>query len=81
MKKGIITVFGIIIVLILAGIVFNVVTDGSLLSSIVTGVAAPINSAWKSISGSDTDLIKTDEIESSFNDQEDKGMQDLFGTE
>lgn len=62
MKKTIVTVFTIIIVLVVMGILVNIVTGGSFFRTIGTAVAEPINNAWKSVSGSDKNLIDVDTI-------------------
>lgn len=62
MKKTILTVFGIIIVLVIALIAVNIATNGSVWKTIGNAVAEPINKAWKSISSSDSNLIEVDTI-------------------
>lgn len=62
MKKTILTVFGIIIVLVIALIAVNIATNGSVWKTIGGAVAAPINKAWQSVSGSDSNLIEIDTI-------------------
>jgi len=78
MKKTIITVFGVIITLVLAIMVFNILTGGGLVASIATAVSDPINKAWKKIAGNGSnDLIDT----TKFNNVNDSGVSvgDMIG--
>jgi len=60
MKKTIITVFGVIITLVLAIMVFNILTGGGLVKSVAQAVADPINKAWHKVAGSNaSNLINT----------------------
>ena len=64
MKKTIITVFGVIITLVLAIMIFNILTGGGLVKSVATAVAGPINTAWTKIAGSNAaPLINTTILE------------------
>ena len=62
MKKTILTVFGIIIVLVIALIAVNIATNGSVWRTVGNAVAEPINNAWKSISSSNSNLIEVNTI-------------------
>ena len=62
MKKTIVTVFAVIIVLVVMGIVTNIVTNGAFFYNITNAVAEPINDAWKGVTGGTTNLINPDDI-------------------
>ena len=82
MKKTIITVFGVIITLVLAIMVFNLLTGGGLVQSVAAAVADPINKAWQKISGNNSaELINTNVVNSN-NSYETGGMGagDLLGS-
>ena len=51
MKKTIVTVFSIIIVLVVMGIITNIVTSGAFFKSVISAVAKPINTAWQKVTG------------------------------
>ena len=81
MKKTILTVFGIIIVLVIALIAVNIATNGSVWQTVGNAVATPINDAWKSISGSDANLIEVNNIieQSHINTDGSNNVSDLIG--
>lgn len=62
MKKTIVTVFAVIIVLVVMGIVTNIVTNGAFFYNIANAVSEPINDAWKGVTGGDTNLINPEDI-------------------
>lgn len=57
MKKTIVTVFSIIIVLVVCGIIANLATGGAVWKTILTAVAGPINKGWRAIGGKDADPL------------------------
>ena len=63
MKKTIITVFSVIAVLIIAGILVNIATGGSFWHTVGAAVAEPINKGWHAVAGkSANDLIDVGKI-------------------
>lgn len=81
MKKTIITVFAIIAVLVVAGILVNVVTGGSFWRTVGNAVAGPINNAWHAVAGdSANDLISVDEILNGAGIQDKNNIDSVFGS-
>jgi hypothetical protein len=81
MKKTILTVFGIIIVLVIALIAVNIATNGSVWNTVLKAVASPINNAWHSITGdTSSDLIDVDSIldSSGINQEGSNNIGDLI---
>lgn len=70
MKKTIVTVFSIIIVLVVMGIITNVVTSGAFFRTIIGAVAKPINTAWQKVTGDSTaELIPADAYKDIIKDE------------
>ena len=81
MKKTIITVFSVIAILVVAGILVNVVTGGSFWRTVGSAVAGPINNAWHAVAGgSANDLIDVDSILNGAGVQDKNNMDSVFGT-
>ena len=74
MKKTIVTVFSIIIVLVVMGIITNIVTSGKFFDSIIEAVAGPINTAWQSVTGDQNAyLIDVEDMTGLTEDENDLG--------
>lgn len=83
MKKTIVTVFTIIIVLIVMGVLVNVVTGGSFFRTIGLAVAGPINNAWYAVAGQNADpLIDVEKIlsDAGIQDGQRQDMDSVFGS-
>lgn len=79
MKKTIITVFSVIAILVVAGILVNVVTGGSFWSTVGNAVAGPINKGWHAIAGKDAkDLIEVDNILKGAGIQDKNNIDSVF---
>ena len=80
MKKTIITVFSVIAILVVAGILVNVVTGGSFWSTVGNAVAGPINKGWHAIAGKDAkDLIEVDNILKGAGIENKNNIDSVFG--
>lgn len=81
MKKTIISVFAVIAVLVVAGILVNVVTGGSFWRTVGGAVAGPINNAWHAVAGEEAeDLIDVETILDNAGVEDKNNMDNVFGT-
>ena len=79
MKKTMITVFSVIAILVVAGILVNVVTGGSFWNTVGTAVAGPINKGWHAIAGKDAkDLIDVNKILGDAGIQDKNNIDSVF---
>lgn len=79
MKKTIITVFSVIAILVVAGILVNVVTGGSFWRTVGNAVAGPINKGWHAIAGKEAkNLIDVNEILDGAGIQDKNNIDSVF---